>query len=96
MTVVFVPFHSMFCSFPQNSISSLDPYTYDNNYITAQTAFHHCTFQVITAHFVHHCMLKQALRASIILAKSLHNYHQRAQLCSYYSSCLVALIGVKC
>jgi len=21
----------------------------------------HCTFQVITAHFVHHCMLKQAL-----------------------------------
>src|SRR6218665_1969816 len=29
--------------------------------ITAQTAFHHCTFQVITAHFVHHCTLKQAL-----------------------------------
>jgi len=26
--------------------------------ITAQTAFHHCTFQVITAHFVHHCTLK--------------------------------------
>jgi len=23
--------------------------------------FHHCTFQVITAHFVHHCTLKQAL-----------------------------------
>jgi len=29
--------------------------------ITAQTAFHRCTFQVITAHFVHHCTLKQAL-----------------------------------
>ena len=25
------------------------------------TAFHHCTFRFITAHFVHHCMLKQAL-----------------------------------
>jgi len=30
-------------------------------FITAQTAFHHCTFQVFTAHFVHHCKLKQAL-----------------------------------
>jgi len=29
--------------------------------ITAQTAFHRCTFQVITAHFVHHCTSKQAL-----------------------------------
>jgi len=29
--------------------------------ITAQTAFHHCTFQVITPHFVHHCTLKEAL-----------------------------------
>src|SRR6218665_968120 len=26
-----------------------------------KTAFHHCTFSFITAHFVHHCMLKQAL-----------------------------------
>ena len=25
------------------------------------TAFHHCTFSFITAHFVHHCTLKQAL-----------------------------------
>ena len=24
---------------------------------TTQTAFNHCTFQVITAHFVHHCTL---------------------------------------
>src|SRR6218665_1962258 len=30
-------------------------------FITAQTAFHHCTFSFITAHFVHHCTLKQAL-----------------------------------
>jgi len=30
----------------------------------AQTAFHHCTFQVITAHVVHHCTLKQALRST--------------------------------
>src|SRR6218665_158232 len=30
-------------------------------FITAQTAFHHCTFSLITAHFVHHCTLKQAL-----------------------------------
>jgi len=29
--------------------------------VTAQTAFHHCTFRFITAHFVHHCTLKQAL-----------------------------------
>jgi len=29
-------------------------------FITAQTAFHNCTFQTITAHFVHHCALKQA------------------------------------
>ena len=27
----------------------------------AQTAFPHCTFSFITAHFVHHCTLKQAL-----------------------------------
>src|SRR6218665_2760486 len=30
-------------------------------FVTAQTAFHHCTFRFITAHFVHHCTLKQAL-----------------------------------
>src|SRR6218665_680380 len=30
-------------------------------FVTAQTAFHHCTFGVITAHFLHHCTLKQAL-----------------------------------
>jgi len=26
-----------------------------------KTAFHHCTFSFIAAHFVHHCTLKQAL-----------------------------------
>jgi len=30
-------------------------------FITAKTAFHHCTFTFITAHFVHHSTLKQAL-----------------------------------
>ena len=30
-------------------------------FITAQTAFHKCTFSFITAHFVNHCTLKQAL-----------------------------------
>jgi len=25
-----------------------------------KTAFHHCTFSFITAHFMHHCTLKQA------------------------------------
>src|SRR6218665_1135163 len=30
-------------------------------FITAKTAFHHCTFSFITAHFVHHCRLKHAM-----------------------------------
>ena len=30
-------------------------------FITAQTAFHQCTFSFIIARFVHHCTLKQAL-----------------------------------
>jgi len=29
--------------------------------LDSKTVFHHCIFQVITAHFVHHRMLKQAL-----------------------------------
>ena len=28
-----------------------------------KTPFHHCTFSFITAHFVHHCTLKQAMRS---------------------------------
>src|SRR6218665_2342913 len=32
-----------------------------SRFITAKAAFHHCTFSFITAHFVHHCTLKQAL-----------------------------------
>jgi len=55
MTVFLVPFHKMlFRLYMYNR-------AYDNSYIIAQTAFHHCTFQVITAHFVHHCALKPAL-----------------------------------
>jgi len=30
-------------------------------FFAAKTAFHHCTFSIITAHFMHHCTLKQAL-----------------------------------
>jgi len=30
-------------------------------FVTAQTAFHYCTFRFIIAHFVHHCTLKQAM-----------------------------------
>src|SRR6218665_421969 len=49
------------CSFPQNALFAST--YYDNHYVrsTAHTAFHHCTFQVMTAHFVHHCTLKQAV-----------------------------------
>jgi len=31
-----------------------------SKFITAKAAIHHCTFSC-TAHFVHHCTLKQAL-----------------------------------
>jgi len=30
-------------------------------FVTAQTAFRHCTLRLITAHFVYHCTVKQAL-----------------------------------
>ena len=36
-----------------------------HQFITTKTAFHHCTFQFITAHFMNHCTLKQALAHSI-------------------------------
>jgi len=36
-------------------------------FVTAQTAFHHCTFRFFTAHFVHHCTVKQALVAPSVL-----------------------------
>src|SRR6218665_2607237 len=36
---------------------SVYPAKFSNDpFITAQTAFHHCTFQFITAHFVHHAL----------------------------------------
>src|SRR6218665_1091731 len=34
-------------------------------FVTAQTAFLHCTFRFITARFVHHCTLKQALTQTL-------------------------------
>src|SRR6218665_3248049 len=41
---------------------SIYPAKFSNDFfVTAQTAFHHCIFRFITAHFVHHCTLKQAL-----------------------------------
>jgi len=33
----------------------------DRRSLLHKTAFHHCTFQVNTAHFVQHCTLKQSL-----------------------------------
>ena len=36
-------------------------------FVTAQTAFHHCTFRFITGHCVHHCTLKQALLLVLVL-----------------------------
>src|SRR6218665_2211724 len=45
---------------------SIYPAKFPNDFfVTAQTAFHHCTFRFITAHFVHHCTLKQALYACV-------------------------------
>jgi len=41
-------------------------------FVTAQTAFHHCTFRFITAHFVHHCTLKQALNITITFSFIIH------------------------
>src|SRR6218665_467751 len=45
-------------------------------FITAQTAFHHCTFQVITAHVVHHCTLKQALAIVLNKAQNMQEFQQ--------------------
>jgi len=47
-------------SFTQNFLLSSQISQWPS-FITAQTAFHHCTFQFITVHFVHHYTLKQAL-----------------------------------
>src|SRR6218665_1327452 len=47
---------------------------------------HHCTFQVITAHFVHHCTLKQALLFALIGSyKTLQTErHSPADVFCYY------------
>src|SRR6218665_3594360 len=45
--------------------------------IAAQRAFHNCTFQVINAHFVHHCTLKQALQCCL----EYRNRRQRKRVC---------------
>lgn len=39
--------------------------------ITAQIAFHYCTFQFITAHFVYHCTLKNSLLEAKAKARTL-------------------------
>src|SRR6218665_1638144 len=41
-----------------------------SRFITAKAAFHHCTFSFITAHFVHHCTLKQALPLGRVTIRS--------------------------
>src|SRR6218665_3880391 len=40
-------------------------------FITVKTAFHHCTFLFITAHFVHHCTLKHDLESAICYSRQL-------------------------
>src|SRR6218665_504090 len=40
-------------------------------FVTAQTAFHHCTFSFITAHFVHHCAFCASLHC-ILCCKKQH------------------------
>ena len=53
------------CFSRQQQISQFSTlYTFPTHhllFITSKTAFHHCTFSFITAHFVHHCTLKHAL-----------------------------------
>src|SRR6218665_2211332 len=47
--------------------NSIYPAKFPNDlFVTAQTAFHYCTFRFITSHFVHHCTLKQALRMKVV------------------------------
>src|SRR6218665_3972681 len=46
---------------------SIYPAKFPNDlFVTAQTAFHHRTFRFITAHFVHHCTFKQALKSGLV------------------------------
>jgi len=42
-----------------------------------KTPFHHCPFSVITAHFVHHCTLKQALSTFIYHAREQKNKNEK-------------------
>ena len=47
-------------------------------FVTVQTSFHHCTFRFITAHFVHHCTLKQALRSDTVKVQLLCNTFRKS------------------
>ena len=53
-------------SVTENTIYMPTPFV-SSYFITAQTTFHHCTFSFITAHFVHHCTLKQALAMTMVV-----------------------------
>ena len=52
-------------------ISIIQPNFRMTFFVTEQTAFHHCTFQFITAHFVHHCTLKEALGEAQVFFKKI-------------------------
>src|SRR6218665_2917446 len=51
-------------------------------FVTAQPAFHHCKFRFITAHFVHHCTLKQALAQSYTKLRNIFIYSVEKNNCS--------------
>ena len=68
-------YHKHFCLSSQISNDLFGIYTCECQFlisaigqtiITAQTAFHHCTIQVITTQFVRHCTLKQTLLQSCV------------------------------
>src|SRR6218665_140522 len=55
---VYAKFLNELLSFTQKFVS-IQP-NFRMTLFIAQTVFHHCTFQVTAAQFVHHCTLKQA------------------------------------
>ena len=49
-------------------LSNMSRFYFIMIFITAKTVFHHCTVSFITARFVHHCTLKQALHSRMHLS----------------------------
>jgi len=63
-------------------------------FITAQAAFHHCTFSFITAQFVHHCTLKQALPARSLQA-CYHIHGRPSQVENEAEIFIITILGGK-